>query len=87
MSVFEATMLFCFGASWPFSIFKSYRARKNTGKSIVFLFLISIGYISGALHKAFYSYDTVIFLYILNGVMVTIDIVLYFRNRRLCGHN
>ncbi|MDK2903448.1 MAG: hypothetical protein PWQ93_1367, partial [Clostridiales bacterium] len=41
-----------------------------------------IGYISGILHKIFYSYDNVIILYIINSIMVAIDILLYIRNKR-----
>ncbi len=82
MSLFEIGMLVCFGAAWPASIVKSYRSRSTEGKSILFLFIISTGYIFGILHKLLYRYDPVIFLYILNGVMVFIDILLYFRNKR-----
>jgi len=82
MSGFEIAMLLCFGAAWPFSIYKSYTSRQNAGKSIVFLYVILAGYVSGILHKALYSLDKVIYLYILNGLMVLTDIVLYYRNRR-----
>lgn len=83
MSPFEIIMLLCFGAAWPFSIYKSYTSRKNSGKSVAFLYVIVIGYIAGILHKLFYNYNAVIFLYVLNSIMVTIDIVLYYRNSRL----
>ncbi len=83
MSLFEIVMLVCFGAAWPFSIYKSYTSRRNNGKSVVFLFIILLGYMAGIAHKLLYSYDVVIFLYGLNGIMVSVDIVLFFRNRRL----
>jgi hypothetical protein len=83
MSAFEIAMLLCFGAAWPFSIYKSYTSRQNAGKSIVFLYVVLAGYVSGVLHKALYSMDKVIYLYILNGLMVLTDIALYYRNRRL----
>ncbi|MDH4027239.1 MAG: hypothetical protein OEU95_00215 [Nitrospirota bacterium] len=83
MSIFEVVMLFCFGAAWPFSIYKSYKARTNNGKSIWFLYIVLLGYVSGIFHKAFYNPDPVIALYALNGSMVVIDIILYYRNRRL----
>jgi len=76
-------MLICFGAAWPFSIYKSYTSRRNTGKSVGFLIIIVLGYIAGILHKIFYNFDYVIFLYILNAIMVSTDITLYFRNERL----
>jgi hypothetical protein len=83
LSIYEIIMLVCFGAAWPFSIYKSYKARKNTGKSIVFLFVVVLGYIAGILNKLIYSYDAVIYLYMLNTLMVSTDIVLYYRNQRL----
>lgn len=83
MSILEIIMLLCFGAAWPFSIWKSYSSRSNRGKSIWFLAVIFIGYVSGALHKFFYSFDAVIWLYLLNGLMVLADMLLYFRNARL----
>jgi hypothetical protein len=82
MSIFESIMLLCFGASWPFSIFRSYRSRSNRGKSVAFLFIVMTGYIAGMLHKVFYNYDIIVLLYVLNFVMVSVDILLYFRNRR-----
>lgn len=81
MSFFEALMLICFGAAWPFSIYKSYHSRQNSGKSVFFLGIILVGYIAGIIHKIFYSFDPVIYLYCLNGIMVAVDMLLYFRNR------
>jgi hypothetical protein len=80
MSIFEIAMLLCFGAAWPFSIYKTYTSRKNTGKSVIFLFIVLLGYIAGILHKVFYNLDFVIYLYIFNGLMVVADIILYHRN-------
>jgi len=82
MSVFEIIMLVCFGAAWPFSIYKSFRSRSTSGKSVVFLFVILVGYLSGLLHKVLFNFDMVIILYGINAVMVSADILLYFRNRR-----
>ncbi len=81
MSVFEIIMLVCFGLAWPFSIRKSLKTREVGSKSMVFLFALLIGYVAGILHKLFYLMDGVIVLYILNGTMVSIDIVLTYRNR------
>ncbi|MFC1897257.1 hypothetical protein ACFLX8_01610 [Chloroflexota bacterium] len=63
-------------------MYRSYRSRNNSGKSVAFLFVILTGYIAGMLHKILYNYDIVILLYGLNSVMVSVDILLYFRNRR-----
>ncbi len=81
MSIFEIIMLLCFGAAWPFSIYKSYKSRSVKGKSLLFLLVVFVGYGSGILHKVFYNYDRVIYLYILNMIMVEIDILLYIRNK------
>ncbi len=83
MSIFEALMLLCFGAAWPFSLRRSWVSRTTAGKSLFFLIVIDLGYVSGVLHKLIFSFDLIIFLYILNGVMVTTDIIFYFRNRRI----
>jgi hypothetical protein len=80
MSIFEAFMMICFGAAWPFSIYKSYKSRTNKGKSLSFLIVVIIGYVCGITHKIFYNYDNVIFLYLLNFTMVITDSCLYFRN-------
>ncbi|MBE5780680.1 MAG: hypothetical protein E7328_02515 [Clostridiales bacterium] len=83
MSIFEVCMLACFGAAWPFSILRSYRARSNKGKSLFFLLVLVVGYIFGILHKIFYSFDIVLLLYCLNLTMISTDVYLYFRNRRI----
>ena len=82
-SIFEICMLICFGASWPVSIYKSWTSRTVKGKSFVFTCLLCIGYIFGILHKIFYHRDIVIALYALNLVLISIDMCLYCRNRKL----
>ena len=79
MGVFEATMLICFGLSWPFSIARSVHTRRVSGKTPFFVVFVCLGYLSGIVHKALYAYDWVIYLYALNMVMVMVDLVLYFR--------
>jgi len=83
MSIFEIIMLVCFGAAWPFSIYRSYRSHTTGGKSVFFLIVILVGYLSGIANKLFYHFDNVIYLYILNFVMVSVDTILWFRNRKL----
>ena len=82
MSFFEALMLICFGTAWPASIYKSYVSQSVEGKSLMFMLIVEVGYLAGILHKFLYSFDMVIWLYILNLIMVTIDICLYARNYR-----
>ena len=83
LSIFEMLMLLCFGAAWPLNIYKSVRSKSTKGKSVFFLFVINVGYVSGIIHKIVFNYDPVIFLYILNFAMVSIDIALFYRNRRI----
>ncbi len=83
MSIFEAAMLLCFGAAWPFSIYRSWTSKTSEGKSVIFLVILMAGYLSGILHKIVYHYDWVIVLYCLNITMVAVDTLLYFRNRRI----
>lgn len=87
MSIFELLMLLCFGAAWPVSIYKSLVTKSIEGKSVLFLYIILLGYIAGVTHKILYSYDFIIYLYILNGVMVLTDILLYYRNKRIINGN
>jgi phage shock protein PspC (stress-responsive transcriptional regulator) len=83
MSVFEIIMLLCFGAAWPVSLWKSWTSRTNAGKSVVYLFIIVLGYAAGIAHKLIDDRDLVTLLYALNMTMVSADIVLWFRNDRL----
>ena len=82
-SVFEIGMLACFGVSWPINIYKSIKSRSNKGKSVFFLFAILLGYISGITHKLLYNRDIVMVLYVLNAILVCIDITLYYRNKKM----
>ncbi len=79
MSIFEATMLICFGLSWPISIAKSLRTKVVSGKSPLFMAVVCFGYACGVTHKLLYSMDWIIGLYALNMVLVVTDLVLYFR--------
>lgn len=87
--ILEIAMLICFGFSWPLNVIKSYKARTAKGKSLPFLLLIITGYIAGIASKfvnpAFDFTDKwyVLFFYFLNLIMVSLDVVMYVRNRRL----
>lgn len=87
MSLFEIVMLICFGAAWPLSIYKSYTSRSSKGKSVFFLIVILIGYVAGMLHKIFYQYDAVVYLYLFNCMMVFIDLLIYFRNSQIATNS
>ncbi len=83
--IFEIFMVCLFGASWPMNVIKSYRSRTAKGKSFMFLMFIFIGYIFGIASKltapAYKWY--VLMFYIINIIMVSADIILYFRNKRI----
>ena len=89
--LFEIIMILSFGASWPFNVVKSYKARTAKGKSPIFMLLIIFGYIAGIASKflneaymaAFAEKWYVLFFYFLNLIMVGADLALYLRNRRL----
>ena len=83
MSIFEIIMLVCFGAAWPFSIYRSYTSKSIAGKSPYFLLIIILGYVAGILNKMFYNYDQVVYLYVINLMMVSIDFMLYIKNSKL----
>lgn len=78
-------MLICFGAAWPLSIAKSWRARTAKGKSISFLVIILIGYVAGIAKVILVDgwEGFLLIPYGINFLMVSIDAVLYFRNRKL----
>lgn len=82
MSPFEITMLLCFGISWPFSLFKTWKTKSVQGKSGIFLALIIIGYAAGVAHKLIYRPDPVVWLYAANGLMVSADLALWVRYRK-----
>ena len=82
MKILEAIMLICFGMAWPFSIIKSFKSKSTNGKSIVFLIVLIIGYVADIINKILYSNDIVLYLYILNLSMVSIDAILWFRNKK-----
>lgn len=88
---FEIIMLICFGVSWPMNAIKSYKARTAKGKSLAFMLLILFGYVAGITSKflsetymaSFAQKWYVLFFYVLNFTMVSIDLCIYIRNRHL----
>ena len=87
----EVIMVVSFGASWPLNVMKSYKARTTKGKSLGFLCLIFFGYIAGIASKllneaymaSFATKWYVLFFYVLNFIMVGMDLCLYVRNYKL----
>ena len=83
--LFEILMIVSFGFSWPLNVIKSYKARTTKGKSLAFLLLIFAGDICGITSKliapTFKWY--VMFFYVLNLLMVGLDLIMYVRNYNL----
>ena len=82
--IFETLMILSFGASWPINVSKAIRSRTAKGKSIMFDYLILFGYFCGVIAKTMsHNYNLAYYFYFLNIVMVMIDVVVYYRNKRL----
>lgn len=89
--ILEIIMVLSFGASWPLNVIKSYKTRTAKGKSLGFLLLIFFGYVAGILSKflnpvymaEFSTKWYVLIFYFINIFMVSVDIILYFRNKHL----
>ena len=91
-NLLEAITIFCFGLSWPISIRKSWKSRTAKGKSLFFEVFLIIGYAFGIARKFIQLYCfgesgvlfyLSFFFYILNFVEISIDVALYFRNKRI----
>ncbi len=81
--ILEAAMIILFGLSWPMNVYKSLKSKTTKGKSLLFLLLIDLGYVCGIVGKIIGHNVTWVFaFYILNFVMVTFDLILYFINLR-----
>jgi len=82
--MFEAVMVICFGLSWPLSVVKSWKSRTTKGKSLFFEVFIWCGYMAGISGKLITGNVTYVFVfYVINILMVSVDICLYARNMRL----
>ena len=74
-------MLVCFGFSWPMNLIKAYKARTAKSTSLPFILLIITGYIAGICAKlASGNINYVLIAYLLNLAIVSLNLVVYFRN-------
>ena len=81
--IFEVIMLVCFGISWPISVYKSIKSRSTAGKSVIFIIAIIVGYIAGIISKLLGGQTNyVLFMYCLNLSIVSVDLAIYFINKR-----
>ena len=89
--ILEALTIFCFGLSWPISIRKSLISRTDKGKRLFFEVFLLIGYACGIARKIIqvgagssgFIFFLSFFFYVLNFVEISIDVALYFRNKKL----
>lgn len=80
----EAAMLVCFGCSWPMNLIKNIKCKSAKSMSLPFILLITVGYIAGISAKLItHQINYVLVVYILNIVIVSMNIAVYFYNRRL----
>lgn len=80
-SIFESIMLICFGLSWPLNVIKAYKAKTAKGISLPFILLIITGYISGITAKLITGQINYVLIgYLLNLAIVSMNVVVYFRN-------
>ena len=79
--VLETIMLVCFGFSWPINLIKAYKARTAKSTSLPFVLLIIAGYIAGISAKIVLgNINYVLVAYLLNLAIVSLNLVVYFRN-------
>ena len=87
-SIFESIMLICFGLSWPLNVIKAYKAGTAKGTSLPFILLIITGYIAGITAKLVSNQiNYVLVVYLINLVIVSMNVVVYFRNVSLDKKN
>lgn len=82
--ILECVMLICFGCSWPLNAIKHWRAGTARSMSLSFILLILAGYIAGIIAKLIVppKHFYVLLVYICNFCFVSVDLVIYFINRR-----
>jgi hypothetical protein len=84
-NILESAMMVTFGLAWPANILNSLRVKSSRGRTPVFLIIIIIGYVLGLSSKLFAprGLNYVALFYFINLVMVSVDLVLYFRYKAL----
>lgn len=78
----EATMLICFGLSWPINLMKNIKSQTAKSMSLKFILLIIFGYVAGISAKLInHQFNYVLIVYILNILIVGLNLVVYFINK------
>lgn len=80
-SLTASVMLIMFASSWVVNILKSIRARTAKGKSVLFELIIYAGYIVGTVGLIVDGvFGFMFWCYVLDLVLVTIDLIFTLRN-------
>lgn len=81
--ILETVMLVCFGLSWPINVWKNIKAKTARNMSLRFVMLIVVGYVAGIVAKLYSgTVNYVLAVYILNLLIVSVNVPVYFVNRR-----
>lgn len=81
--ILETAMLICFGCSWPISVYQNIKAKSAKTMSLKFTVLIILGYVAGITAKLItHSINYVLVVYIINLAIVSVNIAVYFINRK-----
>ncbi|MDR1657088.1 MAG: hypothetical protein LBT47_05975 [Deltaproteobacteria bacterium] len=83
-NILECGMLISFGLAWPANIRNSLKIKTARGRSVHFLIIVIIGYLFGLGAKiAASNVNYVALFYLINLLMVSFDLSLYYHYRRL----
>ncbi|MDR1487818.1 MAG: hypothetical protein LBT62_07515 [Deltaproteobacteria bacterium] len=84
-NILESAMMVAFGIAWPANILNSIKVKSSRDRSPYFLFIVFSGYIFGIAAKLLSpnGLNYVILFYLINLLMVSFDIFLYFHYRKL----
>lgn len=83
-SILEATMLVCFGFSWPMNLIKNIKAKTAKSMSLKFILLIIAGYIAGIMAKIISNnINYVLIIYLINLLIVSLNLIVYYKNKKL----
>lgn len=81
--ILEASMLICFGLSWPINLMKNVRAKTAKTMSLQFILLIIFGYVAGIGAKIYsHNINYVLIVYLLNLAIVCANLIVYFVNKK-----
>lgn len=80
-TIFEVTMLLCFGFTWPLTSLRMLRTRRCEGRGLVPTSLVLCGYLAGMAAKLCACADgdglaSIFWMYLLNAVSVGVNLAL-----------